>query len=93
VLSVMRQKEATVVPDKGSIVAGQVDSSAMWFSERWQITKVNPRFASVRILCVGNVPLQEGYTGMIRYSDYRKRGAEYLYANVLVPQRPRRARY
>lgn len=43
-----------MVPEKGSVVAAV-------------ITKVNPRFASCRILTIGPIPLKESFNGVIRY--------------------------
>jgi len=58
VLIVSRDKDPIVVPDKGNVVACQV-------------TRINPRFATVRILCVGSKALKETYTGVIRVQDVR----------------------
>jgi len=57
-LVVTRDREPTVVPETGSVVAAQV-------------TKVNPRYATVQILCVGSMPLKENFTGIVRVQDVR----------------------
>lgn len=36
-----------------------------------RVTKVNPRFASVAILCVGNTTLKEEFKGIIRLQEVR----------------------
>eukprot|EP00009_Paramoeba_aestuarina_P002397 CAMPEP_0201509104 /NCGR_PEP_ID=MMETSP0161_2-20130828/2255_1 /ASSEMBLY_ACC=CAM_ASM_000251 /TAXON_ID=180227 /ORGANISM="Neoparamoeba aestuarina, Strain SoJaBio B1-5/56/2" /LENGTH=186 /DNA_ID=CAMNT_0047903957 /DNA_START=73 /DNA_END=633 /DNA_ORIENTATION=+ len=58
-VSVARSAEPSLVPSVGSIVTGQV-------------TRVNPRFASVKILCLGDVGLSESYGGIIRVHDVRQ---------------------
>jgi len=52
------QQHSIVVPEIHSIVTAR-------------ITKVNPRFASVVILCVHNKPLKEPFLGIIRVQDVR----------------------
>eukprot|EP00771_Trimastix_marina_P002089 gnl/Trimastix_PCT/3201.p1 GENE.gnl/Trimastix_PCT/3201~~gnl/Trimastix_PCT/3201.p1 ORF type:complete len:192 (+),score=23.51 gnl/Trimastix_PCT/3201:64-639(+) len=52
------QEKDTVVPQTGDIVMAR-------------ITKISPRFASVRILCVGNRVLKEEFAGVIRKEDVR----------------------
>lgn len=56
VVSVRRDLTGRLVPEKGSVVAAV-------------ITKVNPRFASCRILTIGAVPLKESFNGVIRYDS------------------------
>jgi len=36
------------------------------------VTKVNPRFASVKILCIGDVPLANDFPAVIRQHDVRQ---------------------
>ena len=33
-----------------------------------QVTRINPRLASADIICVGTQPLEEKFTGIIRYN-------------------------
>jgi len=58
VLNIMKEKEPSIVPDLHSVVTARV-------------TKVNPRFASVVILCVGTKVLKEAFPGIIRSQDVR----------------------
>jgi exosome complex component CSL4 len=58
VLSVLQNKEAALVPQIGNVVTGKV-------------VRVNPRFASVLILCVGSRALQDTFNGIIRTQDVR----------------------
>lgn len=58
VLSVVRDKEAHVVPRTGSVVICKV-------------VRVNPRLASVNILCCDDKPLQGTALGIIRVQDVR----------------------
>ena len=51
---VSRQKELSEVPTIGSVVTCQV-------------IRINPRVATVRIVCSGGHVLREGYSGIIRY--------------------------
>jgi len=55
---VTRERELSVVPVSGSIVICRV-------------MRVNPRFASVKVLCADNRVLQEDFGGMIRQQDVR----------------------
>jgi len=57
-VTVTREKEPTVVPDIGSIVTVK-------------ILKINPRLASVSILCVGSKALKDPFQGIIRVQDIR----------------------
>ncbi|KAL6047682.1 Exosome complex component CSL4, variant 3 [Balamuthia mandrillaris] len=57
VLLVTKEKEPAVVPQIGSVVTAKV-------------IRVNPRFASVDILCVGSKALKETFRGIIRFSFY-----------------------
>jgi len=57
-LSVLKEREVAVVPELHSIVISRV-------------LKVNPRFASVEILCVGMKVLKEHFQGIIRAQDVR----------------------
>ncbi|PRP87248.1 hypothetical protein PROFUN_01510 [Planoprotostelium fungivorum] len=57
-LSVKKEKEPSIVPDIKSIVTARV-------------TRVNPRFVNVSILCVGDRVLREPFAGMIRQQDVR----------------------
>ena len=54
VLTVTKEKEPSAVPLIDSIVIGKV-------------IRVNPRFASVKIMCCDDKVLKEGYSGIIRY--------------------------
>lgn len=36
-----------------------------------KITKINQKFATASIICVGDVPLKEPFAGIIRYQDVR----------------------
>eukprot|EP00164_Ancoracysta_twista_P005206 GFYU01007119.1.p1 GENE.GFYU01007119.1~~GFYU01007119.1.p1 ORF type:complete len:196 (-),score=46.48 GFYU01007119.1:155-742(-) len=58
VISVVRDVETTYIPEIGSVVTGKV-------------TKVNTRYATVSILCVGGHPVKEQFTGIIRVQDVR----------------------
>jgi len=58
VISVKAKNTSTLVPKEGDIVF-------------CRITKVNPRFATASILCVGDVPLSGAFGGMIRVQDVR----------------------
>ncbi|KAL6047681.1 Exosome complex component CSL4, variant 2 [Balamuthia mandrillaris] len=58
VLLVTKEKEPAVVPQIGSVVTAKV-------------IRVNPRFASVDILCVGSKALKETFRGIIRTQDVR----------------------
>jgi len=55
---VIKGKEPSIVPDVQSIVTARV-------------TKVNPRFANLVILCVGNTVVKEQFSGIIRAQDVR----------------------
>eukprot|EP01098_Paradermamoeba_levis_P005986 TRINITY_DN2500_c0_g1_i1.p1 TRINITY_DN2500_c0_g1~~TRINITY_DN2500_c0_g1_i1.p1 ORF type:complete len:164 (-),score=40.27 TRINITY_DN2500_c0_g1_i1:379-870(-) len=57
-LTVLREKEASIIPSISNIVVAKV-------------TKVNPRFASLKILCVGLKPVKENFQGIIRVQDVR----------------------
>jgi len=58
ILSVVKEREPAVVPDLQNTVTARV-------------TKVNPRFASVEILCVGSKTLKEAFPGIIRAQEVR----------------------
>eukprot|EP01122_Echinamoeba_exundans_P017336 TRINITY_DN9117_c0_g1_i1.p1 TRINITY_DN9117_c0_g1~~TRINITY_DN9117_c0_g1_i1.p1 ORF type:complete len:206 (+),score=24.03 TRINITY_DN9117_c0_g1_i1:27-620(+) len=59
IVSVERpQQKPNIVPAMNSVVLAQ-------------ITKVTPRFAHASILCVGDKPLSEQYTGTIKSTDVR----------------------
>eukprot|EP01116_Phalansterium_solitarium_P011380 TRINITY_DN27039_c0_g1_i1.p1 TRINITY_DN27039_c0_g1~~TRINITY_DN27039_c0_g1_i1.p1 ORF type:complete len:211 (-),score=21.92 TRINITY_DN27039_c0_g1_i1:98-730(-) len=58
-LSVIKEKDPVVVPEQHSVVTAR-------------ITKVNPRFASALILCVGPIAVKEPFQGMIRLQDVRQ---------------------
>ena len=53
-----REVAGREVPERGSVVAALV-------------TKVNPRFASCRILTIGPTPVKETFSGIIRVQDVR----------------------
>ena len=36
-----------------------------------RVSRIHPRFATVEIICVNNVPLRDRYNGMIRVQDVR----------------------
>ncbi|EGC35078.1 hypothetical protein DICPUDRAFT_33962 [Dictyostelium purpureum] len=55
---VLKEKEPSVVPEIGSIVTVQV-------------LRINPKLASVAILCVGTKALKETFNGIIRIQDVR----------------------
>eukprot|EP01133_Synstelium_polycarpum_P006383 gene6383-7397_t len=55
---VSKEKDPGVVPEIGSIVTVQV-------------LRINPRLASVAILCVGEKALKETFNGVIRVQDVR----------------------
>ncbi len=57
-ICVIKEKEPSLVPQIGSIVTAKV-------------LRVNPRFASVSILCVGTRALKEEFNGIIRSQDVR----------------------
>jgi exosome complex component CSL4 len=59
VVQVVRQtSQQTLLPEPGAVVTAKV-------------TKINPRLASVDILCVGTRPLDDKFTGIIRLQDVR----------------------
>jgi exosome complex component CSL4 len=53
IISIVKEKEPSIVPEIHSIVTARV-------------TKVNPRYASLAIFCVGTKMLKEPYVGIIR---------------------------
>eukprot|EP00026_Physarum_polycephalum_P018095 Phypoly_transcript_19555.p1 GENE.Phypoly_transcript_19555~~Phypoly_transcript_19555.p1 ORF type:complete len:217 (+),score=18.94 Phypoly_transcript_19555:66-653(+) len=55
---VAREKDLNVVPEIGSIVTAKV-------------LRINPRLASVSILCVGTKALKDPFQGIIRVQDIR----------------------
>ncbi|EFA85181.1 3'-5' exoribonuclease [Heterostelium album PN500] len=55
---VLKEKDPGVVPEIGSVVTVQV-------------LRINPRLASVAILCVGTKALKETFNGIIRVQDVR----------------------
>ncbi|KAM9990628.1 hypothetical protein ACTFIY_006659 [Dictyostelium cf. discoideum] len=55
---VLKEKEPSVVPEIGSIVTVQV-------------LRINPKLASVAILCIGTKALKETFNGIIRIQDVR----------------------
>jgi len=57
-LSVAKEKEPALVPQISSIVTAK-------------IIRVNPRFASANILCVGSKAVKEQFRGIIRTQDVR----------------------
>jgi hypothetical protein len=57
-LEVVRSGGAPVVPNVGDIVTAKVN-------------KINSRLASLDILCVGDSPVQQRYSGIIRVRDVR----------------------
>ena len=75
---VVQNKPASVLPQINDIVTARVrhallasQSLRLCLNPTLQVTKVNVRFASVEILCVGSTLLKEAYTGMIRQRDVR----------------------
>eukprot|EP00005_Dracoamoeba_jomungandri_P010098 CAMPEP_0174267734 /NCGR_PEP_ID=MMETSP0439-20130205/34748_1 /TAXON_ID=0 /ORGANISM="Stereomyxa ramosa, Strain Chinc5" /LENGTH=185 /DNA_ID=CAMNT_0015355413 /DNA_START=23 /DNA_END=580 /DNA_ORIENTATION=- len=58
VISVTKEREPARVPTIGSVVTAKV-------------IRVNPRFATVDILCVGPKALKEQFSGIIRKQDVR----------------------
>lgn len=57
-VSVARREAGVAVPFVGCVVTAKV-------------TKINPRFAQVQILCVGRHPVKESFSGVIRKADIR----------------------
>eukprot|EP00741_Cyanophora_paradoxa_P022513 tig00021464_g21739.t1 len=57
-LEVVREKDGSVVPEIGSVVTAKV-------------TKVNPRLASLQILCVGDRVVRQSFDASIRSQDVR----------------------
>ncbi|KAL1921219.1 uncharacterized protein VTP21DRAFT_10935 [Calcarisporiella thermophila] len=58
VVSVVREKEQSAIPDVGSIITGKV-------------IRINPRFATVAIMVVGSSACREDFQGVIRVQDVR----------------------
>ncbi|KAI9197053.1 uncharacterized protein BJ171DRAFT_522997 [Polychytrium aggregatum] len=55
---VVRKKDASSVPEIGSMITGKV-------------IRINPRFATLSIMIVGSVPCRENFQGIIRVQDVR----------------------
>ena len=55
-VEVLRGASRAKLPEPGSIVIAR-------------ITKINPRLASARLLCINTLPLAGTFTGIIRYSS------------------------
>jgi exosome complex RNA-binding protein Csl4 len=56
ILNVVKELETSIVPDLHSVVIGRV-------------SRINPRFANVDILVVGNKTLKEAFTGIVRFEN------------------------
>ncbi|GAB4815329.1 hypothetical protein N2152v2_002375 [Parachlorella kessleri] len=57
-LEIVGSSGSAVVPNVGDVVTARVN-------------KINPRLASLDILCVGEKPVQQRYSGIIRVRDVR----------------------
>ncbi|KAJ3339998.1 Exosome complex component CSL4 [Gonapodya sp. JEL0774] len=57
-IEVVRDKEATAVPEIQAIVTGR-------------IIRINPRFATMKVMVVGTTPTTEDFQGIIRLQDVR----------------------